>query len=170
VRQWLCESYQIASSGISTGASLINIDLGIVINRRVEEVWNGLTSPSIAERWMSGVLHASVITDGAWAVGAQFRKVQRFMGLRTEMVYDLVTYEPNTKLAYRTVSGTLSGPLFYEASITLEAAGSGTKLSYEGRGELRGLFKVVEPLFTRLARRRFERDFNTFKNLIERAR
>jgi uncharacterized protein YndB with AHSA1/START domain len=146
---------------------MMNIDLGVVINRPVEEVWKGLVSPSIAERWMSGLLQASAVSDGPWHVGAQFRKVQRFMGLRTEMLYEITAYERNRRLGYRTVSGTLSGPLSYQATIILEATGGGTKLSYQGRGKLRGFFKIFEPVFTRLARRRFERDFNTFRKLLE---
>jgi hypothetical protein len=61
----------------------------------------------------------------------------------------------------------MSGPISYEASIALESMESGTKLIYMGRGELRGLFKLVEPIFTRWARRRFKNDFNTFKKLLE---
>ncbi len=45
---------------------------------------------------------------------------QRFMGLRTEMLYDITASELNGELAYKTVSGTLSGPLSYEASINLK--------------------------------------------------
>ena len=146
---------------------MINIDLDSVINRPVDEVWKRVTNPSIARQWMSGLLQVSSISEGPWNVGTKIRKVQRFMGLRTETVYDTTVYEPNRKLAYKTASGTLSGSLSYEASITLESIESGTKLIYTARGELRGFFKLVEPVFTRSARRRFKNDFNTFKELLE---
>jgi uncharacterized protein YndB with AHSA1/START domain len=146
---------------------MITIDLDSIINRPVDEVWKCLTNPSIAKQWMSGLLRGNSISEGPWNVGTKFRKVQRFMGLRTEIVYDMTVYEPNRKLAYMTVSGTLSGPLSYEASITLESIESGTKLIYIGRGELRGFFKIVEPIFTRWARRRFKNDFNAFQGLLE---
>ncbi|MCS4537753.1 MAG: SRPBCC family protein [Thaumarchaeota archaeon] len=146
---------------------MIKIDLNSAINRPVDEVWKSLTNPSVAKQWMSGLLQVSSISEGPWNVGTKILKVQRFVGLRTEMVYDTTVYEPNRKLAYKTVSGTLSGPLSYEASITLESIESGTKLIYTGRGELRGFFKLVEPVFTRWARRRFKNDFNTFKVLLK---
>ena len=146
---------------------MINIDLSSVINRPVDEVWKCLTNPSIAKQWMSGLLQVNSISGGPWNVGTKIRKVQRFIGLRTEMVYDTTVYEPNRKLAYKTASGTLSGPLSYEASITLESIESGTKLIYTGRGELGGFFKLVEPVFTRWARRRFKNDLNIFKELVE---
>ena len=146
---------------------MIKIDLNSVVNRPVDEVWKCLTSPSVAKRWMSGLLQVSSISEGHLNVGMKIRKVQRFMGLWTEMVYDITVYEPNRELAYKTVSGTLSGSLSYEASITLEPIESGTKLIYKGRGELRGFFKLVEPVFTRWARRRFKNDFNKFKELVE---
>lgn len=146
---------------------MIKIDLNSVINRPVEEVWKCLTSPSIAKQWMSGLLQVSSISEGPLNAGMKIRKVQRFVGLRTEMVYDITVYAPNRELAYKTVSGTVSGPLFYEASITLESVESGTKLIYRGRGELRGFFKLVEPVFTHWARRRFKNDFYKFKGLLE---
>ena len=146
---------------------MINIELSSVINRPVDEVWKSLTNPSIAKQWMSGLLQVSSIAEGPWNVGTKIRKVQRFMGLRTEMVYDTTVYEPNRKIAYKTASGTLSGLLSYEASITLESIESGTRLIYAGRGELGGFFKLVEPIFSRWARRRFKNDFNTFKELLE---
>lgn len=62
------------------------------------------------------------------------------------MVNNTTAYEPTGKLADKTVSGTFSGPLSYEASITLVPVGSDTKLIYEGRGKLAGFLKLAEPI------------------------
>lgn len=146
---------------------MINIDIVIVINRSVKEVWKSMTDPANAARWMSGLLEVGWISQGPWGIGTRFLKLQRFVGLRTHMVYDTIAYEPDRKLAYKTVSGTFSGPLSYEASITLVSIGSDTKLIYNGRGKLWGFFKLAEPIFTCWAKRRFEKDFSRLKELVE---
>ena len=146
---------------------MINIDLIVLINRPVEEVWTYLTDTSYATQWMTGLLEVGPTSEGPMDFGKKFRKVQRFFGWRTEMIYEITAYEPNRRLAYRTVSGVFSGLLSYEGSIAIKSIEIGTELSYTGQGELWGFFKLVEATFTRVAKRRFENDFNAVKELLE---
>ena len=142
---------------------MIAVNLTNQINRPVEEVWNYLAEPANATSWMTGVIEAGPISEGPIGVGTKFRKVQRFLGWRTEMIYEAVEYEPNRTLTYKTVYG----PLSYRGSITVESVETGTTLVYAGRGELAGLFKLAEPIFGRIAARQFRNDFNTLRKLLE---
>jgi hypothetical protein len=112
---------------------------------------------------MSGVLYASLTGEGPIEVGTKFRKVQRFYGLRTEMVYHVTEYDPNRRLGYETCCG----PLFYRASITLQAVEGDADLIYHGRAKLSGLLKLAEPVFALVARGRFSNDFRKLKAQLE---
>lgn len=142
---------------------MIRVQLTSLINRPVEDVWAYLTSADHAADWMTGVLEAGQISEGPIAVGTRFRKVQRFFGWRTDMTYEIVEYEPNRVITYRTAAG----PLTYAGCITLEAVSTGTRLSYRGTGELWGPFKLTEPLVARVMKRRFAKDFNRLRQLMK---
>lgn len=146
---------------------MINIKLSILINQPVDHVWTYMTNLANVNRWMSGVIEAHTTSRGSMGVGLKVRKIQLFWGLLTDMIYDTTEYEPNRKIAYKTLSGTMSGRLSYEASITLESVRAGTKLIYRGQGELHGFLKPAEPLFACVMQRRFKKDFNTLKELVE---
>lgn len=146
---------------------MLNIDLVTLIRRPAGEVWNSLTDPVKAELWMSGLDHAGWISPAPWGVGSKILKIQRFIGLRTQIVYAITAYERDRKLAYKTVSGSFSGFLSYEASIALVSLGSNTQLIYKGRGKLRSFFKLAEPLAALWAKRRFKKDFRRLKELVE---
>lgn len=116
---------------------------------------------------MSGVTEAHATSGSSMGVGIKVRKVQRFWGLVTDMIYDTTEYDPNRKIAYKTLSGTMSRHLSYEASITLESVGAGTRLDYRGNGALHGFLRPAEPLFAYAMKRRFRKDFNSLKELVE---
>jgi hypothetical protein len=146
---------------------MINIGIDILINRSVDHVWTFMTSITNVRLWMSDVIEAQGISGSSMGVGLKVRKVQRFWGLVTDMIYDTTEYDPNRKIAYKTFSGTMSKHLSYEASITLESVGAGTKLIYSGNGALRGFLRPAEPLFAYAMKRRFRKDFNNLKELVE---
>ena len=146
---------------------MINIKLSILINRPTDQVWTYMTNVANAKHWMSGVIEARTISGGSMGVGLKVRKVQRICGLLTDIIYDTTEYDPNKKIAYKTLSGTMSEFLSYEASITLEFVKAGTKLVYRGQGSLHGFLRPAEPLFTFVMKRRFRKDFNTLKKLVE---
>jgi hypothetical protein len=112
---------------------------------------------------MTGVFDARLISKEPMGVGATFRKVQRFYGLRTEMSYQIVDFEPNKKLTYKTDSGFLS----YQATITLEPVERGTAITYVGMGKLWSLFQLVSPIAALVAKKRFEHDFSSLKERLE---
>lgn len=146
---------------------MIEITLNILISRPVDQVWRFMINIANAKLWMSGVTEAHATSGSSMSVGIKVRKGQRFWGLVTDMIYETTEYDPNRKITYRTLSGTMSGHLSYEGSITLEPTGTGTRLIYRGHGALLGIFRPAEPLFTYVMKRRFMKDFNTLKDLIE---
>lgn len=146
---------------------MINIKLDILINQSVDHVWTFMTNFANVKLWMSGVIDVHATSGRSMGVGLKVRKVQRFWGLVTDVIYDTTEYDPNRKIAYKTLSGTMSSHLSYEASITLESLGVRTKLIYRGHGALHGFLRPAEPLFALVMKRRFRRDFNTLKVLVE---
>lgn len=146
---------------------MIEIKLSLLINGSIDQVWTFMTNIANAKHWMSGVIEAHATPRSSIGAGSRVRKVQRFWGLVTDTIYDTTEFDPNRKIAYKTLSGTMSGYLSYEASITLESVGDVTRLDYRGNGALHGFLKLAEPLFTYSMKRRFKKDFNSLKELVE---
>ncbi len=72
-------------------------------------------------------------------------------------------FEPSKRFAFKSTSG----PIPLTVSMSVEAAGDGTRLTEDCDGEIGGFFKLAEPIVMRMARRRIEADFGSLKDLLE---
>ena len=78
----------------------------ITINRPVEEVFAYVSDLQNGPQWQNGLLEVRRITKGPLGIGTQFTAVRKFMGRKMESVIEFTTYEPNKKIAFKSISGT----------------------------------------------------------------
>ncbi len=79
------------------------------------------------------------------------------------MTSEVTDYEPNRRLAARSVSEHVKGNIEYR----FEPTGLGTRLHLNMEGEAPGLFKLADSVLSGLAKRRYETDLGTLKVLLE---
>ena len=122
-----------------------------------------LADVSKNSRWASASIEGRQTSTGAVGVGTTAREVTRFLGRR--MVTDSVVthFVPGRRLAYVT----RSGPFPFAGSFDLEPHGEGTQLTASFEASPRGAFRLLGPLFARLAVRQFARDLASLKHLME---
>ncbi len=141
---------------------MIKINASVVIRRPVEDVFAYTNDLSHWAEWNPGLIEASA-PEGPLHVGTRIREVFRFLGRRIESTFELVEYEPNRQVTYRTVAG----PIPMTGTQTYEPVEGGTKLTFSGEGEAGGFFKLAEPVVAQMVRRQNQTGLENLKDLLE---
>ena len=115
-----------------------------------------------APEWQSGLLEMRQTTEGPVCTGTKYVGVRRFLGRKIESSMEIVAYEPNTKLIWKTISS----PTPFVSSWFFESTAEGTKVISNLEGEA-GFFGLADPLVAAAARRDMEAGFGTLKDLLE---
>jgi hypothetical protein len=133
------------------------------IDRPVDRVFEYVSTPENDPTWVSVSLRQEKISPGPMRVGSVTEEDVGFLGRRMRYVWEVTQHEPPTALAARTVSGALPATL----RLLLEPLDGSTKLTLVADAQLRGVYRLMEPLMKRAVQRRFETQLRTLKNLLE---
>ncbi len=138
-------------------------ELSIVINRSVEEVFAVLANLENDVKWRREWVDARKTSEGPIGLGSTFRLVGQFLCWRSETVYEVIEYEPNRIVSWKTVSGPL--PLTFRR--IFERVGGGTRVTIRYEAEPHGFLKLAMPLLVRMGKRQLGGDFPKLKELME---
>ena len=142
---------------------MVRVEHEVVVGRPVSEVFAYLTDVTNLPEWQGGVIEARQDSQGSVTTGTRFTEVRKFLGRQVESTVEVTEYEPDRKFSLRTVSG----PVPFTVEHTFAERDGGTAIHIVGQGEPGGFFKMAEPLVGRQAKRMFEHDFSTLKDLLE---
>jgi uncharacterized protein YndB with AHSA1/START domain len=142
------------------------IEKSVVIDKPVPQVWAFLADLKNTPQWDVGVTETRVTSDGPLGLGTTFENVGMFLGRYSIREYQVTEFEPNQR-----VTVDMSAPPGFirhgGVSYAFEPEGAGTKLTATARLELRGLFKLLQPMMMRRGTRDFEGDLANLKRLLE---
>ena len=142
---------------------MATLDLSIVIDRPVDEVFAFASNPKNLPKWSSLSKEVKITSAGPIGVGTTYRAVVEFLGRRIEGETEFTEYEPNRSIAEKSKSG----PFPVENRSTFERVDGGTRVNFTTTAEPGGFFKLTEPLLVRMIKRQFEADFANLKDLLE---
>src|SRR5574341_949488 len=131
---------------------MINVEVSIVINRPIGEVFGFLSNMENNMKWRISQQEVKKLSEGPIGVGTTYRMVNHVLGRQLETEAEVIEFEPNRKYMTRDKSGTL--PL--EAQRIFEAVEGGTRVTFILRADPSGIFKIAAPLFASLAKRSIE--------------
>jgi len=108
----------------------------------VEDAFQYLADFSNTAEWDPSVMSAERLDDGEIGPGSRFRVCVGFAGQTLALDYEITVFEPPTRLVLR------GGDAQVESvdEVTLAPRGTGTRVTYEARIELRGLRRLADPL------------------------
>jgi uncharacterized protein YndB with AHSA1/START domain len=142
---------------------MARIEINLVINRPVEEVFDFVSNSENLPRWRSTSLEVKKTSAGPIGVGSTFRGHFTFLGRQFDGNVVVTAHEANHVF----VSKMAEGPFPLETGYTLQAAENGTHITFTVEGEPGGFFKLAEPLVVSLAKRSYEADLHNLKDLLE---
>jgi uncharacterized membrane protein len=142
---------------------MINVEVSIVINRPVAEVFDFLSNMENNMKWRTSQQEVTKLSEGPIGVGTTYRMVNHVLGRRLETEAEVIEYEPNRKYTTRDKSENL--PL--KAQRIFEAVEGGTRVTLILQADPSGVFKIAAPLFATMAKRSIESDITNLKDLME---
>jgi len=142
---------------------MINLDLGVLIDKPAEEVFTFITNPANMSKWNSAVVSLEQITPGEVGMGTKFKSVGEMMGRRIEGEMQVVAFEPNSKYGFQMNAGHVQ----INVTLTFKTVGTGTKLSLNAQGNPGGLFKLAEPVMQGRIKSMMEDNLARLKAVLE---
>ncbi|MBA3383240.1 MAG: SRPBCC family protein [Actinobacteria bacterium] len=140
---------------------MIEVEHTVEIDRPAEEVFEYLTDVSRLPEWQSSAVSAEL--DGALRKGARVREARTFMGRRAASTLEVTEYEPPRRFSLRVVEG----PIRYSVEHALEALDGRTRVTFVGRGETRGVPRLMQGAVRRAVERQFVKDLEALKRTLE---
>lgn len=135
----------------------------VTIRRPVGEVFAFASDYENDPLWRSGVEEMRYETPGGLRVGARTREVIRIFGGRATTVAEVVGFERDRNTAFESQGG----PVPVWGRRTFEAAGGGTRFTYELSMRPGDLWALLSPILATMLRRRAARDLRKLKALLE---
>ena len=135
----------------------------IRIDRSVEDVYAYASTYGTWPRWRTGVSESEQLTEGPVGVGTRIRGGGKLLGRPVGIVIEVTAWERGSRFAYRGAAG----PLRTHNIVTFERVAGGTEVTWVDDVELRGIFRLLEPLMGRMVRRGYEADLGRLKAILE---
>jgi uncharacterized protein YndB with AHSA1/START domain len=143
---------------------MIEVETSVVVNQPIEKVFKFVTTPENDAQWMIGVESRDHTPGEPAGVGSTSQSEMRFLGVSVTVTWEVIGYEPPTKIAVKTIEG----PIPVEAEYTFEAVDEDTtKVSVRGEADVSGIFSLAEPLVERMATRQWDASFENLKDVLE---
>jgi uncharacterized protein YndB with AHSA1/START domain len=142
---------------------MIQVTESIVIRRPVEEVFAYVSDPKHAPEWQSALLEVRQTTAGPLGVGTQFIGVRKFLGRKIESSAEIVAYEPETSVTYKSDAGPMPMTWWYR----FEPVSEGVSVTCEMEMRPGALFGLAEPIIAGGVKRELVASFGDLKDLLE---
>ena len=104
--------------------------------------------------WTTGLVHARLLTEGAYGRGTRIERTSRFLGRQFAYTIDITEVEPGRRVEMITSAG----PFPMQITYLLEPVDGGTRMSIHATGEPRGFFALTGPLMAGAAKRSMQND------------
>lgn len=106
-----------------------------------EAAFDYLSDFTTTNEWDPGTVRTELIS-GDGGTGTRYHNTSKFLGRKTELIYEVVTHQPMSVFALR---GENSSVLARD-TMKIEATGSGCEVTYTADFAFKGLARLVAPL------------------------
>jgi uncharacterized membrane protein len=143
---------------------MIEVRVEIDVDLSPNEVFDFWAEWSNNPRWQRGMESCIWTSEPPLRVGSTYEQRASLLGRPILSSFEVVEYEPGTKVRIRTTKSTL--PLDITRQVSPGADG-GTTLHATIRGEPSGPMRLLNPLMRRMVRRNVLEDYRRLKELLE---
>lgn len=139
-------------------------ELTIRIRRPVEHVFRVLTTPELTPRWSRNAIEERLTSPGPVGVGStRLAVVRTFLGRRSTNEAIVTEFEPNRRVAMRTISG----PFPFRAAWSMSEKDGTTRVDWVYEFDLPRLLKPLGPLLVGMFRRTLTADLKQLRRMME---
>lgn len=143
----------------------VEVKQTVFINLPSEDVFAYISDLDNMSDWSSVIIIARTITPGETRPGTRVRSTIRFLSKWSDMVFEIVEYEHNRVLMFKSINGIASCTIFYQFEPEEDG---GTTVSQETVVQcVEGSVEVAEFVARNAIRRQLEYDLLTLKDMLE---
>ncbi|PHN06070.1 SRPBCC family protein [Flavilitoribacter nigricans] len=143
---------------------MVDVLTSIQINRPVSVVAAYAADPDHATEWYQNITSVNWVTSKPLQLGSKLAFKAQFLGRQMEYTYEVVEYDPGSKLVMRTAEG----PFPMETIYTWKAVESGkTLMTLRNAGQPSGFSRLFKPVMEMMMRRANRKDLALIKQILE---
>ena len=135
----------------------------VIINRPIEEVFAFIKDMNNHTNWQTGVIESHVTSDGSVEVGSTYRYVTQMLGRQIQTEGEVITCDLIKGFLYRSTKA----PFQITGGYTFEKMNGGTKVTQQLVADIKGFFRLAQPIVVRTTKRNLENNLHTLKDLLE---
>jgi uncharacterized membrane protein len=143
---------------------MINVEASTLIDRPVETVFAFVADLENNPKWESNFVEVERVSPEPLGVGTVYQCVLRLPGQRVSSRIEITEFLPNQRIAFRGDRPASAKPV---GSITFEPASGGTRVTTRPRPEMRGVFRLLEPMMAGYIKRSNAKHLHNLKMLLE---
>lgn len=141
---------------------MITVKSSTTVNQPAGDVFAFVNDQANAQLWLSGLLETRP-TSESHGVGYTWVDVMEVFGRRVETEFELTEFEPDQKMAFKSIRGSFPISGVY----TFEPHGESTTVTFDLEGEPGGFFRLAEPLLSRMLQRQWDANLGNLKDILE---
>lgn len=142
---------------------MIQIEHSTTIQKAPEEVFRFLADVSNLPKWQSGTVKSELISEPPLAAGSQFREVVLVGPLRLNTICSITELKAPEAFAFEAISR----PIDYAGSFRLSVESGGTRVSLRAVAQLKGLWRLMEPVLAGELRKESRAELDKLRRLLE---
>lgn len=143
---------------------MIHIESSTQINRSPDEVFEFIVNVDNMRRWQKGVVRSRRVSSGPMRLGFQFEETVKVGPWKLDTRCTVTELKKGARFGFEAAS---NGPLDYEGRFDLSPLAGGTRLSLVGIARLKGLWRVMQPLFAEDIKKETRDELDEIKRLLE---
>jgi hypothetical protein len=114
-----------------------------------EEAFDYLADFGNAAEWDENTLSADCLGDDPYRAGARYRVVTEFGGRTLTLTYETIEFDRPERVVFRSDAGIST----IQDTITFHEDGTGSRVDYEAKIDLKGPARLLDPLFSLIFKR-----------------
>ena len=142
---------------------MIKVEHSVTINKPAADVFAYIVDPANTVKYDDELLESKLLTPGPIAVGSVITDKRKFIGREMDSELKVTAYEPNSRFALKVTKG----PVPFEITYTLSAAGGGTQFNVKAEGEPGGFFKLAGGMVAKQLQASLEKTSAKIKKNLE---
>lgn len=143
---------------------MITYSKSIEIKAPVSEVFAFVSNPENIPKWQSEVANSKIISSGPIQEGTRFEETVKVIGKKMPTVCEVTDYQPTKRFGFRSDSSRM---ISYSGNFHFEPIGRDTKLTISAVFELKGFWRIIEPIFAFEVRKGIDHELKILKSILE---
>ncbi len=142
---------------------MIHLVSSTSIYRPIKHVFEFISVPENDFLWQYGTLASAQLSAGDPTAGVSFRSIGHFMGQRMQSIFEVTEYEPNSRYAFKSVSGILDS----QTSYSFEMKRGGTVVSQSIQVRMIDPNQISEGVLEKKMKKQSRENLTLLKDILE---